>query len=100
MAIREMLRCWSKEGRSIPDRVDIRPRPISAEGITVLDEKLLRTTESTMTERRELYHSANGDKWYCNEPDGQVYVAHEPNSASGGNPSKIQVGTFLGSDNQ
>jgi hypothetical protein len=49
------------------------------------------------TERRELYSSANGDKWFlCLEPSGRVFVGHEPNAPSGGNASEIGVGQFLG----
>ena len=46
---------------------------------------------------RELYHSANGDSW-CLVYDfavGRVFVRHEPNPASGGKTSEIEIGTFL-----
>ena len=46
---------------------------------------------------RELYQSANGDRW-CLARDsavGQVFVRHEPNLASGGKMSDIDIGTFL-----
>jgi hypothetical protein len=48
-------------------------------------------------ERRELYASPNGDRWYLARfPDsGRVFVQHEPNHASGGRVSHIELGAFL-----
>ena len=47
-------------------------------------------------QRRELYVSPNGDVWsLCREPDGEPFIFHEPNVASGGQSSKVAVGTFL-----
>ena len=46
---------------------------------------------------RELYHGANGDRW-CLAYDsavGRVFVRHEPNLASGGKISDIEIGAFL-----
>ena len=46
---------------------------------------------------RELYHSANGDRW-CLASDsvsGQVFVRHQPNLSSGGKISDIDIGAFL-----
>jgi len=46
---------------------------------------------------RELYHSANGDRW-CLAYDsaaGRVFVRHEPNLASSGKISDIEIGAFL-----
>ena len=45
---------------------------------------------------RELYQSANGDRWYlaCDSATG-VFIRHEPNRASGGKISNIEIGTFL-----
>jgi hypothetical protein len=49
-----------------------------------------------MTERRELYSSANGDTWFlCLEPSGKVFVLHEPNLPSGGKAAEIGIGEFL-----
>ena len=46
--------------------------------------------------RRELYRSANGDAWFLlRDPSGRVYVEHEPNESSGGQPSRLSVGAFL-----
>jgi hypothetical protein len=45
--------------------------------------------------RRDLYRSSNGDKWSLIREDGKVMVLHEPNEASGGRPSRIEVGDFL-----
>jgi len=46
---------------------------------------------------RELYHSANGDRWSLayDRATGRVFVRHEPNLASGGMISEVEVGTFL-----
>ena len=48
-------------------------------------------------EARELYRSANGDRWsLVREPgSGRVFVRHEPNAPSGGRTSDIGVGDFL-----
>ena len=49
---------------------------------------------------RELYHSANGDRWLLvrNEDSGEVFVTHQPNAASGGQSTDIEIGTFLSQD--
>ena len=44
---------------------------------------------------RLLYSSSNGDCWLlCREGD-RVFVRHEPNVPSGGQPSEVEVGEFL-----
>ena len=50
---------------------------------------------------RELYQSTNGDRWYlaCDSTAG-VFIRHEPNRASGGKMSNIEIGTFLGQPGQ
>lgn len=51
---------------------------------------------------RKLYDSANGDAWYlAHDPaNACVFVRHEPNRASGGKISDIDIGTFLSRDGQ
>ncbi len=46
---------------------------------------------------REIYRSANGDRWLlARDPDtGRVFVRHEPNLPSGGPVAEIEIGTFL-----
>ncbi len=46
---------------------------------------------------RELYRSANGDRWSLvrDAASGRVFVRHEPNASSGGRASGIGVGDFL-----
>ena len=45
---------------------------------------------------RELYHSANGDRWYLASGSAAgVFIKHESNLASGGNISDIEIGAFL-----
>ena len=53
------------------------------------------------TERRELYSSPNGDSWYlCRDGGDKILVVHEPNAASGGRPSLIELSAFLAPKNQ
>jgi hypothetical protein len=46
---------------------------------------------------REIYHSANGDRWLlARDPGtGRVFVRHEPNLPSGGQVADIEIGAFL-----
>jgi hypothetical protein len=48
-------------------------------------------------ETRELYRSSSGDRWcLARDPDsGRVFILHEPNLASGGRTSQIDIATFL-----
>ena len=45
--------------------------------------------------KRELYRSPNGDCWYLVRDGERVSVRHEPNIASGGRTSEIDIGSFL-----
>jgi hypothetical protein len=47
---------------------------------------------------REVYHSANGDRWYlARDPDtGGVFIRHQADLPSGGHVADIEVGVFLG----
>jgi hypothetical protein len=46
--------------------------------------------------KREIYSSPNGDRWFLvRDSNGRVAILHEPNPASGGQASNIDVGTFL-----
>jgi hypothetical protein len=47
---------------------------------------------------RELYRSTNGDRWSLIRDDGKAQVLHQPNAASGGRPSRLEVGDFLARD--
>jgi hypothetical protein len=48
---------------------------------------------------RELYRSANGDRWSLIRDDGEIQVVlHEPNLASGGQPSRHEGRDFLALD--
>ena len=50
---------------------------------------------------RTFYASSNGDTWsLCRSPTGDIVVAHQPNSASGGKPSEVDLGTFLATGNR
>jgi hypothetical protein len=48
-------------------------------------------------ETRELYRSSNGDRWLlARDPaTGEVFIRHEPNRSSGGQPSHIEIAAFL-----
>jgi len=50
---------------------------------------------------RTLYTSSSGDTWsLCRNRDGDAVVSHQPNRASGGKPSEIDLSTFLVKGNQ
>jgi hypothetical protein len=46
---------------------------------------------------REIYHSANGDRWLLalDSDTDRVFVRHEPNLPSGGQVADIELGAFL-----
>ena len=53
------------------------------------------------TQRRRLYTSSNGDKWFlCRERNGGVVVSHEPNVSSAGKVSQVELADFLAKQNQ
>jgi hypothetical protein len=49
---------------------------------------------------REIYRSANGDRWLLalDSDTGRVFVRHEPNLPSGGQVADIEIGAFLIAD--
>lgn len=49
---------------------------------------------------RDLYRSSNGDRWSLvrDLDSGRVFIRHEPNMPSGGQPSEVAVGDFLVGD--
>ncbi len=49
---------------------------------------------------RELYRSADRNRWSLIRDEGKVQVLHHPNAASGGRPSYMEVGDFLVGDAQ
>ena len=55
-----------------------------------------------MFKPESFYHSANGDRWSLvnDSASGRVFVRHEPNLASGGKISDIDIGVFLSRGNQ
>ena len=50
-----------------------------------------------MAQARLLYSSGNGDRWLLVREDDpvRVFVRHEPNSASGGVISELEIAEFL-----
>jgi hypothetical protein len=50
---------------------------------------------------RTLYTNSNGDTWsLCRNRDGDVVIFNEPNRASGGKPSEVDLSTFLAKGNR
>lgn len=51
-------------------------------------------------ERRQLYASSNGDRWYLarDTEDGRVFVQHQANAPSGGQITDTGLSAFLGKD--
>lgn len=50
-----------------------------------------------MSQARLLYSSENGDRWYLvrDTDSDRVFVRHEPNAASGGQVSELEIADFL-----
>ena len=50
-------------------------------------------------QKRELYSSPNGDKWFLSgDPaTGNVFIRHEANIPSGGHVTEMDIATFLSS---
>ena len=48
-------------------------------------------------ETRELYSSANGDRWFLAHEavTGRVFIKHEANAPSGGQTTDVDIGEFL-----
>jgi len=48
-------------------------------------------------ERRELYSSPNGDRWFLSRDPatGDVFIRHEANIPSGGRHTDVEIGDFL-----
>jgi len=55
---------------------------------------------TSVVQTRELYSSANGDRWsLAHDPgSGRVFIRHEPDASSGGRRTGIEVGAFLSRD--
>ncbi|TXN60863.1 hypothetical protein, partial [Methylobacterium sp. WL6] len=48
------------------------------------------------TDRRLIYASENGDRWWLRRADGaEAVILHEPNASSGGRTSETAIGAFL-----
>jgi hypothetical protein len=67
--------------------VAIRPEPRRKDG----GRNLLKNSG------REIYSSSNGDRWFLarDAVNGHAYIIHDPNQASGGKRTQVEVGTFL-----
>jgi hypothetical protein len=44
---------------------------------------------------REIYHSANGDRWMLRREGDHVFVLHSANQPSGGALTTVELGDFL-----
>ena len=53
-------------------------------------------------EKRELYRSPSGDRWFLSRDPGmgRVFIRHEANLPSGGQVTDIDVGAFLSREPQ
>jgi hypothetical protein len=53
-------------------------------------------------ERRELYSSPNGDRWFLvrDPKTGRVFIRHEANVPSGGQVTDIPIGLFLSGERE
>jgi hypothetical protein len=74
------------------------PAPDTAGNIDLpVDGQLISAREVGSFGGRELYRSANGDRWYLvSGPDqARPLVRHEPNPASGGKVTEVEIGAFL-----
>jgi hypothetical protein len=49
-------------------------------------------------EKREIYRSSNGDRWFLarDRETRRVFIRHEANAPSGGQLTDIDIGEFLG----
>lgn len=47
------------------------------------------------SKQREIYHSANGDRWFLCREDDRVFVLHSANEPSGGKLTPMELGEFL-----
>jgi hypothetical protein len=47
-------------------------------------------------ERKELYSSPNGDRWFFSRDPGtgNIFIRHEANVSSGGYLTEIEIGAF------
>ena len=49
--------------------------------------------------KREIYHSANGDRWLLCREDDRLFVLHKANEPSGGKLTPMELGDFLRNGN-
>jgi hypothetical protein len=52
-----------------------------------------------MSQEREIYRSANGDRWFLCREGERVFVLHNANEPSGGKSTLVELGDFLRSGN-
>jgi hypothetical protein len=51
---------------------------------------------ATPVRARALYESPNGDRWFiAHGGDGRVFIRHEPNEPSGGEPANFGILEFM-----
>src|SRR5882757_2138467 len=50
---------------------------------------------SMTAKEREIYCSANGDRWILCREDDHVFVLHRANESSGGKLTPVELGDFL-----
>ena len=47
------------------------------------------------SKEREIYYSANGDRWILCREGAHVFVLHSANQSSGGKLTQVELGDFL-----
>ena len=78
-------------GRAALELMGLPPRAGQLEASPLL----LKEEDTMASVARELYHSANGDRWYLVRDSGRVFIRHQANLPSGGHIAEIEIGTFL-----
>ena len=83
----EQLRIWVVE---LAEEADVERRAARLASVQ-------RRKDRQMTaEKRELYSSPNGDRWFlCRDATSGVFIRHEANLPSGGHLTDINISTFL-----
>src|SRR5919198_815647 len=64
---------------------------------TPLDRVAAKSKTRVAIRIKEIYRSANGDRWLLalDSDTDRVFVRHEPNLPSGGQVADIEIGAFL-----
>ena len=101
----KLINCWQTtterrrlDGSSTIGRLTADRQGRAVPGIWLPDTR----SNPVSVQIRELYQSTNGDRWSLghDSASGRVFVRHEPNLASGGKISDVDIGAFLSQGGQ